>query len=75
MKPGKLILKFISLFKILEYISEFIYKLKLLNLYNKLYLTFYISFFKEYIIKKSQGLNLYSIKEFPEFVNNNKKQE
>jgi hypothetical protein len=50
-KEGKLVLKFISLFKILKYIKELVYKLKLLNVYNRLYPTFYISFFKEYIIK------------------------
>jgi hypothetical protein len=50
-KEGKLILKFISLFKILKCIKELAYKLKLLNIYNRLYPTFYISLFKEYIIK------------------------
>jgi hypothetical protein len=50
-KKGKLILKFISLFKILKCIKELAYKLELLNIYNRLYFTFYISFFKEYIIK------------------------
>jgi hypothetical protein len=50
-KEGKLVLKFISLFKILKCIKELIYKLKLLNIYNRLYFTFYISFFKEYIAK------------------------
>jgi hypothetical protein len=50
-KKGKLILKFISLFKILKYIKELAYKLKLLNIYNYLYPTFYISLFKEYIAK------------------------
>jgi hypothetical protein len=50
-KEGKLALKFISLFKILKYIKELVYKLKLLNIYNYLYFTFYISFFKEYIVK------------------------
>jgi hypothetical protein len=48
---GKLKLKFISLFKILKYIKELAYKLKLLNIYNCLYPTFYISFFKKYIAK------------------------
>jgi hypothetical protein len=50
-KKGKLILKFINLFKILKYIKELTYKLKLLNIYNCLYPTFYISFLKEYIAK------------------------
>jgi hypothetical protein len=50
-KEGKLILKFISLFKIFKYIKKLAYKLKLPSIYNCLYLTFYISFFKEYIAK------------------------
>jgi hypothetical protein len=50
-KEGKLALKFINLFKKFKYIKELIYKLKLLNIYNYLYFTFYISLFKEYIIK------------------------
>ena len=50
-KEGKLALKFISLFKILKCIKELAYKLKLLNIYNCLYPTFYISLLKEYIAK------------------------
>jgi hypothetical protein len=50
-KEGKLILKFINLFKILKYIKELVYKLKLFNIYNYLYFTFYISLLKEYIVK------------------------
>jgi hypothetical protein len=50
-KEGKLILKFISLFKIFKYIKELAYKLKLLSIYNRLYFTFYISLLKEYIVK------------------------
>jgi hypothetical protein len=38
---------------ILKFIKELIYKLNLLNIYNYLYFIFYISFFKEYIAKKS----------------------
>jgi hypothetical protein len=51
-KKGKLALKFISLFKILKSIKELADKLELLNIYNYLYPTFYISFLKEYIAKK-----------------------
>jgi hypothetical protein len=51
-KVKKLILKFISLFKIFKYIRKLAYKLDLLNIYNYLYFTFYISLLKEYIIKK-----------------------
>jgi hypothetical protein len=50
-KEGKLALKFISLFKILKYIRELAYKLKLPSIYDCLYLTFYISLLKEYIVK------------------------
>ena len=50
-KEGKLILKFINLFKIFKYIKELAYKLELPSIYNRFYPTFYISFFKEYIIK------------------------
>jgi hypothetical protein len=50
-KKGKLVLKFISLFKILKYIKELVYKLELLNIYDRLHPTFYISFFKKYIVK------------------------
>jgi hypothetical protein len=51
-KEGKLAPKFISLFKILKCIKELAYKLELLNIYNRFYLTFYISFLKEYIVKQ-----------------------
>jgi hypothetical protein len=51
-KIGKLILKFISLFKIFKYIKKLIYKLDLFNIYNCLYPIFYISFLKEYIAIK-----------------------
>jgi hypothetical protein len=50
-KEGKLVLKFISLFKILKYIKELAYKLELPNIYNYLYFTFYVSLLKEYIAK------------------------
>jgi hypothetical protein len=50
-KEGKLALKFISLFKILKCIKELAYKLKVLNIYNRFYFTFYISLFKKYIAK------------------------
>jgi hypothetical protein len=50
-KEGKLALKFISPFKILKYIKELAYKLELPSIYDCLYLTFYISLLKEYIVK------------------------
>ena len=53
LKAGKLEPKFIDLFRILKYISNLVYKLELLSIYNYLYLTFYISFLKKYIVKKN----------------------
>jgi hypothetical protein len=50
-KEGKLALKFINLFKILKCIRELAYKLELPSIYNCLYLTFYISLLKKYIVK------------------------
>jgi hypothetical protein len=50
-KEGKLALKFINLFKIINYIIKLVYKLELLNIYNRLYPTFYISLLKKYIVK------------------------
>jgi hypothetical protein len=50
-KEGKLVLKFINLFKILKYIRKLAYKLKLPSIYAYLYPTFNISLFKEYIAK------------------------
>ena len=53
LKARKLELKFIGLFRILKYISNLVYKLELLSIYNYLYLTFYISLLKKYIVKKN----------------------
>jgi hypothetical protein len=53
LKAGKLSLKFIGPFKILKYISKSVYKLELLNLYKKLYLTFYVLLLEEYLPRKS----------------------
>jgi hypothetical protein len=72
LKARKLKLKFIGLFRILKYISNLVYKLELLSIYNYLYLTFYISFLKEYIVKKGQEPYLYSSRELPELADNNK---
>jgi len=57
LKAGKLSLKFIGPFKILKYISNSVYKLKLLSLYKKLYLIFYVLLLEEYIPKR--GIELY----------------
>ena len=52
LKVGKLSLKFIGPFKILKYISKSVYKLELLSLYKKLYLTFHVLLLEEYIPRK-----------------------
>ena len=52
LKAGKLVLKFIGPFKILKYIEQSAYKLELLTLYERLYLTFYVSLLKKYVAKK-----------------------
>ena len=52
LKVGKLSLKFIGPFKILKYISKSMYKLELLSLYKKLYLTFHVLLLEEYIPRK-----------------------
>ena len=49
LKARKLSLKFIGPFKILKYISKSVYKLVLLSLYKRLYLTFYVLLLEEYI--------------------------
>jgi hypothetical protein len=72
LKVRKLKPKFIGLFKVLEYIRQVAYKLELLSIYDYLYLTFYISLLKEYIVKKSQEPYLYPTRELPELADNNK---
>jgi hypothetical protein len=72
LKARKLILKFISLFKILEYIREIAYKLDLLNLYEKLYSIFHVSLLKKYTLRKKQVPDLYPLKDLLKLVDNNK---
>ena len=57
LKVGKLSLKFIGPFKILKYINKSMYKLELLSLYKKLYLTFHVLLLEEYIPRR--GIELY----------------
>ena len=57
LKAGKLSLKFIGPFKILKCISKSTYKLELLSLYKKLYLTFHVLLLEEYIPRK--GIELH----------------
>ena len=70
LKAGKLALKFISLFKILEYIREVVYKLDLLNLYEKLYSTFHVSLLEKYISRRGQVPDLYLLGDLLELVDN-----
>jgi hypothetical protein len=72
LKTGKLKPKFIGPFRILKYIGNSVYKLELPSIYNYLYLTFYISLFKKYIIKKNQKPYLYLFGKLPELADNNK---
>jgi hypothetical protein len=71
-KISKLAPKFISPFKITEYIKEVVYKLKLLSIYDRLYNVFNINLLKEYHIQKNKELKLYNKKELPKLVKNNK---
>ena len=52
LKAGKLALKYIGPFKILQCIGHLAYKLELPTLYNCLYLIFYVSLLEEYVAKK-----------------------
>ena len=75
LKVGKLSLKFIGSFKILKYISKSVYKLELLNLYKKLYLTFYVLLLEEYIPRKSIELYQYQAGTLLELSKEDKDQE
>jgi len=52
LKAEKLSLKFISLFKITEYIGDIVYRLDLLNQYEKLHPIFNVSLLEVYHLKK-----------------------
>jgi hypothetical protein len=71
-KISKLTPKFISLFKITEYIRKAAYKLKLLSIYNQLYNVFNINLLKEYYIQKSKRPELYNKEELPKLAKDNK---
>ena len=66
LKTGKLSLKFIGPFKILKCISKSMYKLELLSLYKKLYLTFHVLLLEEYIPRKGIELYQYQTGALPE---------
>ena len=71
LKAGKLALKFISLFKILECIREVAYKLDLSNLYEKLHSTFHVSLLEKYASRRRQVPDLYLLKDLLELVDDN----
>jgi hypothetical protein len=71
-KISKLVSKFISLFKITEYIKKAAYKLRLLSIYNQLYNAFNINLLKEYYIQKSKKPKLYNKKELLKLAKDNK---
>jgi hypothetical protein len=71
-KINKLALKFISPFKITEYIKEVIYRLKLLSIYNWLYNVFNVNLLKEYYIQKSKRPKSCNKKELSKLAKNNK---
>jgi hypothetical protein len=71
-KISKLAPKFISLFKITEYIKEVAYKLKLLSIYNWLYNVFNVNLLKEYYIQKGEKPKSYSKEELPKLIKDNK---
>jgi hypothetical protein len=75
LKARKLAPKYVKPFKILQCVKELAYKLKLLILYNRLYLIFYISLLEEYVAKKGQKPYLYPSGELPELLDDNKEQE
>jgi hypothetical protein len=74
-KISKLTSKFISFFKITKYIKEFVYKLKLLSIYNRLHNVFNVNLLKEYYIQKGKGPKLYSKKKLLKLVKDNKDQK
>jgi hypothetical protein len=74
-KIGKLTPKFIGLFKITECIKEATYKLKLLSMYDRLHNVFNVNLLKKYYIQKDKRPKLYSKKELPKLVKDNKDQE
>jgi hypothetical protein len=52
LRAEKLSLKFISLFKIIEYIGDSVYRLDLLSQYEKLYPVFNVSLLEVYYLRK-----------------------
>jgi hypothetical protein len=52
LRAGKLSLKFIGLFKIIEYISDSVYHLDLLSQYKKLHSVFNVSLLEVYYPRK-----------------------
>jgi hypothetical protein len=74
-KIGKLALKFIGLFKIIEYIRKAVYRLKLLSINDRLHNVFNVNLLKEYHIQKDKGPKSYDKEELPKLAKDNKDQE
>jgi hypothetical protein len=74
-KIGKLAPKFISLFKISEYIREAAYRLELSSIYDQLHNVFNVNLLKEYHIRKGKGPESYSKEELPKLAKDDKDQE
>jgi hypothetical protein len=71
-KISKLTPKFIGFFKIIKYIREAAYKLKLLSIYNRLHNVFNVNLLKEYYIQKSKKPKLYNKEELSKLAKDNK---
>jgi hypothetical protein len=71
-KINKLAPKFISPFKIIEYIREAVYRLKLLSMYDRLHNVFNVNLLKEYYIQKNKGPKSYGKRELPKLTKDNK---
>jgi hypothetical protein len=72
LRAGKLSLKFIGLFKIIEYISDSVYRLDLLSQYEKLYPVFNVSLLEVYHLRKGHKSWKYLTREFLDLVKEDK---
>jgi hypothetical protein len=68
LRAGKLSLKFISLFKIIEYIGNSVYRLNLLSQYKKLYSVFNVSLLEVCHLRKGYKPWKYLTREFLDLV-------
>jgi hypothetical protein len=75
LRAGKLSLKFIGLFKIIEYIGDSVYCLDLLSQYKKLYPVFNIFLLEVYYLRKGHKPWKYPTREFLDLVEEDEEQE